>query len=652
MATYLNIYIRGDDLDIYKDWRLLVNGVEKITYDDTKTNRTIQVQVPFTSNCVILMEAHSNWVTPYPTMKNNSNVTLGSFVMGGDSMEIEYTITPSDFNQLPTSSLAGNQIKNIYIWNPKYYIQSSPILSIEYNLGNCSVTPNISEYTVNGESQILTVTPNSGYHIDTPPTITDDENFLHHFTQGENGVWTFDLANITNITDDTTAFVTASAIAYPVITLVYNASNCTVSPNDTSVVLDGSPYIITITPNTDYSIDTPPTISNGSQTLNFSKNGVSWTFDLNTLGVTSSETWTITALANNEKTVTIEYQLYNAVKSDDSPITWDNGTLEPPNIVLQPNEGYTFNIPPTVTIIKKDGSQNQYEFEYNQGLDAWTSSIPIIPATPIVTSITVYANAVEKTQPQEQYAFLKLYSMTEATMQDLASKRFIQNTASDTYIDIGQYILNIFRYPFVLTKGDDTSIVLGAYNTTISTKLVSETEYTFTSDPIRITGLYDNSSDILHSNIRVFLPYHGFETISSEYINTELKVEITVEIMTNNCLYKIISDDKIIATFNDSIADQLPYILKGDTMIVQGETSINILPNEMFIEIEQKPMVNGFLYQTKKHLNSLNGINGYIQTINYSIKSNNSVETYTRTKAEELLICEAMNNGVYISPSL
>lgn len=651
MATYLNITFPDSDLNIYSNWRLLVNNVEKISYTISKVNRTTQVQVPFTSDCVLILEAQSNWLSPYPNLKNKSDTLIGNFEMGGSSMELEYTITSSDFNKLPTISLAGNQIKEIFIRDLKYVIQSTPVISLQYNLENCVVTPNISEYTANGETQILTITPNSGYHIDTPPTITDDENFLHNFTQGENGVWTFDLSNI-NVTDDVTAVVTANAVAYPIITLSYNASNCTVSPSNTSVVMDGNPHIITITPNSDYSIDTPPTISNGSQTFNFSKNGNSWTFDLNTLGITTSETWSVTAIAVNEKTVTIDYQLTNAVKSDDSAITWDNGTLDPPDIIITPNSGYTFNTPPTVTIVKKDGSQNTYPFEYNQGLDAWTSSIPVIPATPIVTSITVYANAVEKTQPQEQYAFLKLYSMTEATMQDLASKRFIQNTANDTYIDIGQYILNVFRYPFTLSTGDDTSIVLGAYNTNISTKLINETEYTFISDPIRITGLYDNASDVLHSNIRIFLPYHGYETISSEYINTEIQIEITVEVMTNNCIYKILSDNRIVATFNDSIADQLPYILKGDNMIVQGETSINITPNEMFIEIEQKPMVNGFILQTNKHLNSLDGINGYIQTQNYAIKNNQSNDTFTRTKAEEILICEAMNNGVYLQPSL
>lgn len=647
MGNYIRIIIDQSDISDYQDWQMQCGTAKPFTYTAVKTNgqsRDISVS-SFTNTITITLEAQSNFLPPYPTLSNGTAFSK-SFTMGGSAMDLEISLTPSDFSKIPTTSIVGNSVKTLYLSGVKYYKKPEITLTLDYNLTNCSVSPNIDTYTY-GDTQILTITPNDGYKIETPPTITDDENFLHNFVQGDNNVWTFNLSEI-YLTEDTTAHITAVASQLPVITLTYNTPNCNVSPNDTTVIMDGSSKVITITPQADFTIDNPPRISNGSVSFEFTQNGNYWTFDLATLGVTSSGVWTVTAIAVNEKFATIEYNLTNAEKSEDSPDTWENGTYDPPDILVKPNDGYIFNTIPTVTIIKKDGSQQTFDFAYNQALDYWVSQLTVIPATPIVTSMVVNANAVAKTNPQEQYSFLKLYNMNDDKLTQLSTKRFIKTTGNDEYIDIGQYILNIFRYPFKLSIGDDTKIVLGAYSTDIDTSLINETLYKFISNPILVSGLYNNASDILHCTIEVFLPYHGIETIDSRYINTEISIEITVEIITNTCNYVIKSNDQIIATFTDSIADVLPYILKGDNMIVNDKTSINITPNVMYIRVEQRPSVEGFLLQTKKHLNSLVGIQGYIQTQNYAIETNQFNNVFARTLPEELLIIEAMNNGVYI----
>lgn len=643
MAEYIQFYLDSDFDKQYQDWRMIIDGKEVVSYAKSKSaNNTVYEMggADFYDNYYITLEAKTNWLTPYPSLKPRDTGTLNKqFQFGDSSMSLDIQLGAADMNKVTTATVGANQIKRIKITNIAYYVKSKPKATIVTDLQHCTLSPAVSEIEIDGESHVLTLAAESGYRFVEAPTIGIDGN-TRDFIKDTDTLYSFDLNSI-SITEDVTVTIKAVAVAYPIITIERNLSGCTMTPAENTFVLDGTKHILTVTPNSGYKFSETPKITLRTMTFNFTPQGEAYVFDLADLYAEESDTYTVTAVAVDAMTVAITYNIVNSEKADNSPLTWRNGDIDPPDIHIRPLEGYVYNTPPKVTLERDGADPLQYDFAYNVGLGYWVSQIPIIPQTPLVTAIIVEANAVEQTKPQENYAFLRLHKMTEADLLELSKKRFIQNTLTGEYIDIAQYILNIYRYPFKLSTADESELTLGAYATGITTPLLAETQYVFETEAIKVAGLYGNAADIHNAQVRIYLPLHGFEVIESRYINTDISVRVTVEVMTNQCIFAILSNGDVIAEYTDNIADTLPYILKADNVQVNGNININIRENRMFVEVLQKPEVARFAWQTKRHVNELDGLQGYIKTQNYSIQNIPTVE-------EAKMIESLMNSGVYI----
>ena len=135
---------------------------------------------------------------------------------------------------------------------------SNPILSITKNLTNVSMSPDVSSIEIDGNSHIITLTADSGYEFSGIPKLTIS-GIEHNFSLS-NGVYTLDVNDI-GINSDVSGTITATATAIvvnPTVTITKNLTNVTMSPDVTSIELDGTSKVITLTADSGYEFSDIP----------------------------------------------------------------------------------------------------------------------------------------------------------------------------------------------------------------------------------------------------------------------------------------------------------------------------------------------------------------------------------------------------------
>lgn len=230
-------------------------------------------------------------------------------------------------------------------------------------------------------------------------------------------------------------------------------------------------------------------------------------------------------------------------------------------------------------------------------------------------SITAYGIALEKSNLMTQYRFIRAYKADENIITQVANARFYAGTGGVSE-DLGKYILSYIHYPFDVETNDSANIELGFFDTQINCDLVKEQYHTFTLFDDVVKGLYENDSDIENAEIIVFLPFVGVYNLESKYINTKITIKYICDVLSNDCIIYIYSNDKIIDNVKTSLGYEEPFItkessidfsfvnqmnsnanknIKGSITVYQKANTTNRYDNHIFKKVET---LTGFIKGT------------------------------------------------------
>ena len=227
-------------------------------------------------------------------------------------------------------------------------------------------------------------------------------------------------------------------------------------------------------------------------------------------------------------------------------------------------------------------------------------------------------------------------------MQDIANVRF--QTQSGDAQDLGKYILSVVRYPCNIVTLNNIAIKLGFFQTSINADLIKKQINNFSLGKVLITGIEENTSDIEKTIIDIMLPFYGMFNLNSKYINTEIEVIYKIDIVTNNCVIEIYSNDILINQIECVIGYNLPYIIRENSQSILANNMLNsniLKQNVPCIYVRQKPKETGTFYTTNIVVDNLNDIQGFIRCTDYYIGN-------IPTETEKDLIEKMMLKGVYI----
>lgn len=498
---------------------------------------------------------------------------------------------------------------------------------------------------------ILTLSAKENYVFSNVPQITvNGQNY--NFTKNDN-TYTFDL-NAIDINSDVTANINGGMY----LKITFNLTNTTIYQYGIQNYTGNNNATVGVTvPNgkkwnsgnviVNYDDGTSKQITLTRQydsTHRITYYGTTLSFIDSSKNITSI---IVTALADvvTGEDIEITYTLLNCSKTTDSPTTLKNNASSINKITINSETGFIFKTSPTLRIVKDNGNSNVYNFIVNTDNIAELEITDTNLGDNFITSISVNAVAEASTVVKIR-GFQNVYKMTKQQLNELAKARYITRTNDYYYqrIDLGKYIISLCEYPFTVDGNEDSYIVLGDTETDIIARRLNSYEFKFTSEKKIINGLYKNSSDISKSTIKIYLPYYGFSDIDSKYINTNIHIEILVNVLTNTCIYKIFSNDSLIETIETNIADKLPYITQttnNDISIGNNNVYVNMNENKLFVIIEQYPKVEKTHNNTLK-VDLISNITGYVKgSFSQGLKISNA-------KIEELNKIELLfNNGVY-----
>ena len=519
---------------------------------------------------------------------------------------------------------------------------SNPILTLNKNLTNVTMSPDVSSIEIDGNSHVITLTADNGYQFADVPKLTISGTD-HNFSLSDN-VYTLDV-NTIGIQADVSGTITASAtqiIVNPTVTINKHLTNVTMSPDVSSIELDGTSKVITLTADSGYEFSDIPYFEWDRNPYYFEQSGSSYIYDLNDL-ITENASIAIYATATaTARTKTVNNSLTNCTVTPPFNSMVENETYA---LTLNANQGFKFVTTPILSINNRDGVILDFtkitDYQYTLSFTA-DSSYFDTNDNAILSGI-----AVEETPIVTKYGAIQVYKPSTSEMAELATKRFRANNTVDgiTYsdIDLGSYITQFKRVFFDVVSSSKSNILLGRHDTLINTDVVNNDDVTIDCGSVLIQGSNNNELDAKIYKIKLVLPFYEVVELPSIYMNKTIHIVYQCNVITGyaDILINEVVDntDLLIVKYRCKVSQDLPYILDYDKLNgalsdMQLNTSPKIIlqKNNTFID-------KGYTTYKKGLISSEVGYFEVKDIVSMSVNA---------TQKEKDLIENLLKSGVYI----
>ena len=526
-------------------------------------------------------------------------------------------------------------------------------------LENCTTNIDPSTEYEEGASVDVTVTANDGYYFSTVPTVGGIEMTTTETENPRNYSLT--------VTMDSNKEIVASAVVIPIPTpshvWTFNTEGITSIEYSTDYGNTYQPLTEDLTFDNQYlyiklnfvegtTFVNAPTlvIYNSSmsevKTITGTKQEGNnyYLFNVSNMYVASDNYYTINAQGVAPETYTVTVTITNCSCSVSDGQSFVKGVDF--TATLTPDSGYYFESTPQL-VAHIQGADVYYNFvEGENGI--W--SLTVDGATTALWSgvsgqnPSITANAQVIPSPSvTKYGFITLYKPSSDNMESLANVRFYKDT-NGNYIDLGQYISNVYRTFFTIPTSKSATLNLGGYSTNINTPVIENDTITLNCGSVEVTGKYNNVMDYNNTTIEIFLPFVGIVTLdTSKCIGKTLTLTYIVNLVNGKGIITLIDNDNIIV-YNGSCecTFKVPYkVNQLDT--IQGDISIEsnyLLGFTPYIIIRRDKSID---IPTKSDIGTI-----ALATYNGYIKGRLLNNTILATEKEKAEIESLFNSGVYI----
>ena len=571
----------------------------------------------------------------YPEVKFPATVTKVS----DTELKVDFTTTIHNYEMLKQADMLELKFEPDIVTIESV---SNPILTLAKNLTNVSMSPDVSTITIDGNSHVITLTADNGYQFADVPKLTisgTDYNFTL-----SNNVYTLDV-NTIGIQADVSGTITATAtqiIVNPTVTINKHLTNVSMSPDVSSIELDGTSKVITLSVNQGYEFSGVPYFEWNRDVYNFDKSGDDYIVDLNDY-ITEDSTVDIYATGVSiAKTKNVTNQLSNCTITPPFNSIVENETY---TLTLNADNGYKFVTTPTLSINNRDTTILDFikvtDYQYTLTFTA-DSSYFDNPDDAILSGI-----AVEETPIVNKYGAIQVYKPSTSNMAELAKKRFRANNTVDgiTYsdIDLGSYITQFKRIFFDVTTSSKSNILLGRHDTLINTDVVNNDDVTIDCGSVLIQGSNNNELDTKIYKIKIVLPFYEVVELPSIYMNKTIHIVYQCNVITGYAdilINEVVSNtDILIVKYRCKVSQDLPYILDYDKL--NGALSDMQLNTSPKIILQKNNTFIDKGYTTYKKGLISNEV-GYFEVKDIVSMSVNA------TQKEKDLIENLLKSGVYI----
>ena len=258
-----------------------------------------------------------------------------------------------------------------------------------------------------------------------------------------------------------------------------------------------------------------------------------------TLQLNASASDTVVISGSTVKTLPVVQKLANCT-SNNKPYYPVGGHVY---FTVTADNGKVFNEIPTVEYLTVGQTERVY---LTVSENKKTAVADFVLDASAQVQIILTANAVQETPIAKKYGSINVYLTNETELAQFANFRFKQIT-SEYYItkDYGQFVNRIKRIFAHIPIGDTDVMFFGNYNSQIDTHIPENLRITLNFGSVRIPTPNNDIIDY-ESDIVLFIPFVGNVNIPTDYIGQDVNLQIDIDVVTGNGLYKVLYDDTVI----------------------------------------------------------------------------------------------------------
>lgn len=606
--------------------------------------------------------------TAWETAKSFDNYYTGCcwlITYGGATPVVKYTVTETlshMSSDAPVEVEENEEFTFTYNVEPGYEIQS-----LTSNIGTVNIATNKKSATITGtatgnivingvaveEVTSYTVTENLTHIVasdSNPTTVNKNTSFTLSYTAERGYTITSLTSTVGNVTfnfDNTSATVTGVATSDIVVTGV-----ATSKPKTFNVEVEKDAHIVADPSN-------PETITEGS----------SYTFRF-----TSESGWLISRCTSNYGTANIAEDrksatvVYNNVSATlrivltsieeiipkvvitgtfvNASCNYTNGEVisAEKNIIITATSGYEFKN----TYHYED---NGYSYDLVKNLEKTTLTIDTTQITRL-SDITLNDNYVATLPVETIGGFCNLYKVTEKELSQLSKVRFQKDTTSDTVIDYGTSITQLYILPLNLPDdiiGDKSHIILGSFDSQVESTLLNNYTVEYNMGSISVQAKYNNAYDFINTTCTLRVPFFNAVALDPEnVVGHTISIKFTLDLYSGNVTMNVVSDftGSIIYSATANIVTQIPFIQKQNNSVVNQLSNVfkYVIATPVIEVVRNIPYQadNNTFGRETVQVAKLNTVHGYCEVDNVNLVT-------MATNDEKDSIISLLKEGVFIN---
>ena len=221
-----------------------------------------------------------------------------------------------------------------------------------------------------------------------------------------------------------------------------------------------------------------------------------------------------------------------------------------------------------------------------------------------------------------------IYSITNDQLVKFLSDRYklVEMGNYGNIYDVSKDIIKLYKSPLNNLVFEDTELVTaGGKSLNITCPFSKRITVTHETQNIRLSGLYGNALD-KDTIIKLIIPFFGVYNLDSKYINHNLKLQFTTNLLNNNSVCYIYIDDVIIDNINYVCGYDIPYINNN----VNSDITNNKFMTELYIAFEDKIKIADVADTLKLNTNLHdevfnNGLSGFVKCDKIKTNSFNNI---------------------------
>lgn len=584
---------------------------------------------------------------------------------GGATPVVKYTVTET-LSHMSSDAPAEVEENAEFTFNynvePGYEIQSLTsnigTVNIDTNKKGATITGTATEnIVINGvaveEVTSYTVTENLTHIIasdSNPTTVNKNASFTLSYTAESGYIITSLSSNVGDVTfnvDHSSATVTGVATANIIVT-----GEATYQPKTFNVVVEKDAHIVADTSN-------PETITEGS----------SYTFRF-----TSESGWLISRctsnygtanIAEDRKSATVTYNNVSATLrivltsiEEVIPKVVITGTFE--NATCNYTNGEVISAEKNVVITATSGYEfkNTYHYEDNgytydlvKNLEKTTLTIDTTKITGL-SDITLNDNYIATLPVETIGGFCNLYKVTEKELSQLSKVRFQKDTTSDTVVDYGSAITQLYILPLNLPAeiiGDKSNIILGSFDSQVESTLLNNYTVDYDMGSIEVPAKYNNAYDFINTTCTLRVPFFNAVALDPEnVVGHTISIKFTLDLYSGNVTMNVVSDftGGIIYSATANIVTQIPFIQKQNNSVVNQLSNVfkYVIATPVIEVVRNIPYQadNSTFGRETVQVAKLNTVHGYCEVDNVNLVT-------LATNDEKDSIISLLKEGVFIN---